>query len=130
VVLAEKAGYDMVWLAEHRGTDWNLCTDPLTVLAHLAAVTNRIRFGAAVFNLTLHHLVRIAEQAHSLRSCSRDQTGRRTRNPAASFLVGQLAGLQPRVPPPSVEDVLNTFCILGSARDCHRQMDTLRKTTE
>jgi alkanesulfonate monooxygenase SsuD/methylene tetrahydromethanopterin reductase-like flavin-dependent oxidoreductase (luciferase family) len=62
-VLAEQCGYDVVWLAEHHGTDWNLCTDPLTVLAHLAAATSRIRLGAAVVNLSLHHPVRIAEQA-------------------------------------------------------------------
>jgi alkanesulfonate monooxygenase SsuD/methylene tetrahydromethanopterin reductase-like flavin-dependent oxidoreductase (luciferase family) len=61
VVLAEQCGYDVVWLAEHHGTDWNLCTDPLTVLAHLAAATTRIRLGAAVVNLSLHHPVRIAE---------------------------------------------------------------------
>lgn len=33
------------------------------VLAHLAAATTRIRLGAAVVSLSLHHPVRIAEQA-------------------------------------------------------------------
>jgi hypothetical protein len=60
---AEQAGYDVVWLAERHGTEWNLCTDPLTVLADLAALTNRIRLGAAVVNISLHHPVRMADQA-------------------------------------------------------------------
>jgi alkanesulfonate monooxygenase SsuD/methylene tetrahydromethanopterin reductase-like flavin-dependent oxidoreductase (luciferase family) len=235
-VLAEKAGYDVVWLAEHHGTDWNLCTDPLTVLAHLAALTNRIRLGAAVVNLSLHHPVRIAEQAALVNVLSGGRlelgigrgfapgdyerfgldhhdserlfrvhhekliellgvnaetariptwlatTGNRhtldlavqhghgvlvathgsrlaeiteyvhariprprvaltravhvaqTRQaaeheirPHLSWYVGQLADLQPGVPPPNVEDVVNSFCILGTAQECRRQMDTLRK---
>lgn len=72
-VLAEQCGYDVVWLAEHHGTDWNLCTDPLTVLAHLAAATTRIRLGAAVVNLSLHHPVRIAEQAALVHALSGDR---------------------------------------------------------
>lgn len=69
-VLAEEAGFDTVWLAEHHDTDWNLCTDPLTVLARLAGATSRIRLGAAVVNLGLHHPVRIAEQAALVDSLS------------------------------------------------------------
>jgi alkanesulfonate monooxygenase SsuD/methylene tetrahydromethanopterin reductase-like flavin-dependent oxidoreductase (luciferase family) len=62
-VLADELGFGTVWLAEHHDTDWNLCSDPLTVLARLAGATSRIRLGAAVVNLGLHHPVRIAEQA-------------------------------------------------------------------
>lgn len=70
-VLAEEAGFDTVWLAEHHDTDWNLCSDPLTLLATLAARTTRIRLGAAVVNLALHHPVRIAEQAAVVNALSR-----------------------------------------------------------
>lgn len=69
-VAAERAGFDTVWLAEHHNTDWNLCSDPLTLLATLAAETDRIRLGAAVVNLGLHHPVRVAEQAAMVNALS------------------------------------------------------------
>lgn len=56
-------GYSTVWLAEHHVTDWNVITDPLTVLAYLADATRRIRLGTAVVNLGVHHPVAIAERA-------------------------------------------------------------------
>lgn len=62
-VLADELGFDTVWLAEHHNTDWNLCTDPLTMLTHIAAHTRRIRLGTAVVNLVLHHPATIAERA-------------------------------------------------------------------
>lgn len=60
---AEAAGFETVWVAEHHDTDWNLCSDPLTLLAALAKATTHVRLGAAVINLGLHHPVRVAEQA-------------------------------------------------------------------
>jgi len=62
-VLADQLGFSAVWLAEHHDTDWNLCADPLTLLAVLAERTDQIRLGAAVVNLALHEPARIAEQA-------------------------------------------------------------------
>jgi len=47
--------------------------------------------------------------------------------PHLSWYVGQLASLQPRVPPPNVKDACHTFCILGTGQECQRQMDALRK---
>lgn len=67
---AEAAGFETVWLAEHHQTDWNLCSDPLTVLAALARATTRIRLGAAVVNLGLHHPARVAEQAALVQALS------------------------------------------------------------
>lgn len=52
-----------MWLAEHHATDWNVITDPLTVLAYVSAATSRIRLGTAVVNLGVHHPVAIAERA-------------------------------------------------------------------
>lgn len=63
VVEAEKYGFSTVWLAEHHATDWNVITDPLTVLAYVSAATSRIRLGTAVVNLGLHHPVAVAERA-------------------------------------------------------------------
>lgn len=234
-VLAEQCGYDVVWLAEHHDTDWNLCTDPLTVLAHLAAATTRIRLGAAVVNLSLHHPVRIAEQAALVDALSggrlelgigrgfapadydrfdldrRDsdrlfrthhekltsllnsnvetaqiptwlattgnqqtldlavkhghgllvaahgtklaqitdyvhgrapqlrmalaravhvaasrQAAEREIRPYLSWYIEQLANLQPSAPSPALNDVLGTFCVVGTNQECHRQLHALR----
>ena len=45
VVEAEKLGYDSVWTAEAYGSD------AATVLAWLAAATERIKLGAAIFQM-------------------------------------------------------------------------------
>jgi alkanesulfonate monooxygenase SsuD/methylene tetrahydromethanopterin reductase-like flavin-dependent oxidoreductase (luciferase family) len=63
VALAEQLGFDTVWLAEHHTSALNKCTDPLVVLAHLAAVTGRLNLGTAVVNLGLHHPLAVAERA-------------------------------------------------------------------
>ncbi|MGK5496740.1 LLM class flavin-dependent oxidoreductase [Streptomyces sp. URMC 125] len=70
VRLAESTGYEVAWLAEHHGTDWNLCTDPLTLAGYLAANTNTIRLGTAVVNLGLHHPVEVAERAGMVNALS------------------------------------------------------------
>lgn len=70
---AEAAGFETVWLAEHHRTDWNLCSDPLTVLAALARATTRIRLGAAVVNLGLHQLARVAEQTALVQALSKER---------------------------------------------------------
>jgi alkanesulfonate monooxygenase SsuD/methylene tetrahydromethanopterin reductase-like flavin-dependent oxidoreductase (luciferase family) len=62
-VMAEQLGFDAVWTAEHHATAWNICPDPLLLLAYIAARTERIRLGTAVVNLTLHHPVEVAERA-------------------------------------------------------------------
>lgn len=69
-VLAEQLDFDAVWLAEHHDTDWNICSDPLTLLATLAAETSRVRLGAAVVNLPLQHPARVAEQAAMVNALS------------------------------------------------------------
>lgn len=61
--IADELGYDIVWLAEHHRTDWNVCPDPLTLAAHLASRTDKIRIGTGVVNLGLHHPVEVAERA-------------------------------------------------------------------
>lgn len=55
------------------------------------------------------------------------QAAEREIRPHLPWFVGQLASLRPRVPPPNFQDVLNTFCILGTGQECHLQMDALRK---
>ncbi|HEY8523949.1 MAG TPA: LLM class flavin-dependent oxidoreductase [Acidimicrobiales bacterium] len=62
-VLADQLGFDVLWLSEHHRTALNVCPDPLTVLAHLAGVTEGIRLGTAIVNLPLHHPSFLAERA-------------------------------------------------------------------
>jgi alkanesulfonate monooxygenase SsuD/methylene tetrahydromethanopterin reductase-like flavin-dependent oxidoreductase (luciferase family) len=60
--LAERLGVDAVWLAEHHFDGLCAYVDPVSFAAALATVTQRIRIGFAVAQMSLHHPIRIAEQ--------------------------------------------------------------------
>ncbi len=60
VLLAEQLGYDRVWLTCHHFTSFSRPSSTL-VLAHLAALTTRIRLGLGVVVLPLEHPLRVAE---------------------------------------------------------------------
>jgi alkanesulfonate monooxygenase SsuD/methylene tetrahydromethanopterin reductase-like flavin-dependent oxidoreductase (luciferase family) len=62
-VLAESLGFESVWMTEHHFTRHGITSDPLVLLAHLAARTERIRLGTAVSVLPFHDPVRLAESA-------------------------------------------------------------------
>lgn len=72
-ITADRLGFDTVWFAEHHGTEWNSCSDPLTLAAHVAAKTSRITLGTAVVNLTLHHPRAIAERTRLVQALSHDR---------------------------------------------------------
>lgn len=59
--LAEEVGFDTVTVGHHHFMAGNLA-DPLTFLAAVAARTSRIRVGTGIFQLPIHHPVRVAEQ--------------------------------------------------------------------
>lgn len=59
--LAEQVGFDTVTVGHHHFMPGNLA-DPLTFLAAVAARTSRIRVGTGIFQLPIHHPVRVAEQ--------------------------------------------------------------------
>ena len=63
VQLAEELGFHSAWVAEHHFTDYGLVPNTLQYLAAAAAVTERIRLGAAVVVTPLHNPIRIAEEA-------------------------------------------------------------------
>lgn len=69
--LADELGFDSVWLTEHHFSRHGIVSDSLTVLAHLAARTARVRLGTAVSVLPLHHPVRFAETAATVDQLSR-----------------------------------------------------------
>ncbi len=62
-VAAEEAGFDAFWVSEHHGLPDGYLPSPLTLLAALAPVTERIELGAGVVVAPLHHPLRIAEDA-------------------------------------------------------------------
>jgi alkanesulfonate monooxygenase SsuD/methylene tetrahydromethanopterin reductase-like flavin-dependent oxidoreductase (luciferase family) len=61
-VLAERLGYDGIWLAEQNLVSFLAAPDPLQLAAMIAERTSRIRIGVAVFVLPFHHPLRLAGQ--------------------------------------------------------------------
>jgi len=60
---AEHLGIDSIWVSEHHRFDDSYLSQPLTMLAAIAARTKRVRLGTAVMVAPLHSAVEIAEQA-------------------------------------------------------------------
>ena len=64
IVEAEELEFDSVWIAEHHFSNkYGILPDPFTYLGYLAAKTTRIKLGAAVMVVPLHHPMRIVENA-------------------------------------------------------------------
>lgn len=64
VLEAEQFGFDAVWIAEHHFSNrYGILPDPFSYLSYLAAKTSRIKLGAAVMIVPLHHPMRIVENA-------------------------------------------------------------------
>ncbi|GGM10199.1 alkanal monooxygenase [Streptomyces fumigatiscleroticus] len=60
--VAEEAGLDSVWLAEHHFVPYGTCPSAVTLAALLLGRTRRIRVGTAVSVLTTTHPVALGEQ--------------------------------------------------------------------
>lgn len=61
-VVAEEAGLDAVWLAEHHFVPYGVCPSAVTLAALLLGRTHRIRVGTAVSVLPTAHPVALGEQ--------------------------------------------------------------------
>lgn len=63
-VMADELGYDEVWCVEHHFEDYSFCPDNFVYLAHVAALTKRIRLstGAVIVPWNVQPL-RVAEKA-------------------------------------------------------------------
>ncbi|MET7550928.1 LLM class flavin-dependent oxidoreductase [Streptomyces sp. NPDC005500] len=62
IQLADRLGYDEVWLAEHHFSHYATLPSPNTLLAAIAALTSRIRLGNMVTVLPLYNPLRLAEE--------------------------------------------------------------------
>ena len=58
-VMAEQAGFNSAWYAEHHFNNYSLSPSPLMTVAHVAAKTKTIRLGTAVCILPLYHPARL-----------------------------------------------------------------------
>ena len=64
IIEAEELGFDSVWIAEHHFSNmYGIMPDPFSYLSYLAAKTTKIKLGAAVMVVPLHHPMRIVENA-------------------------------------------------------------------
>ncbi len=62
VRLIENLGFEEAWIAEHHFNPNASSPSPLTIIAHLAAVTTRLRLGAAAVLLPFLDPILVAEQ--------------------------------------------------------------------
>lgn len=69
-VLAEQAGFDAAWCAEHHFNNYSLSPSPLMMVAHWAGRTTRIRLGTAVCILPLYHAPRFLAEVGLVDSLS------------------------------------------------------------
>src|SRR3954469_5901643 len=66
MVASEALGFDSVWLTEHHYADYGLSSAPSVLAATLAARTQRINIGTAVYVVPFHHPLRLAEETATL----------------------------------------------------------------
>ena len=57
--LADEAGFGAAWYAEHHFSNYGMCSSPLTMIAHVAAVTRRIRLGSGIVVAPLYQPARL-----------------------------------------------------------------------
>lgn len=57
--LADELGFGAAWYAEHHFSNYGMCSSPLTMIAHVAAVTRRIRLGTGIVVAPLYTPARL-----------------------------------------------------------------------
>jgi len=69
--LADRLGYRFFFFIEHQNAGFPCVTAPAVYLAALAQATRQIRIGAMVFQMPLHHPVRLAQDTALIDQLSR-----------------------------------------------------------
>jgi alkanesulfonate monooxygenase SsuD/methylene tetrahydromethanopterin reductase-like flavin-dependent oxidoreductase (luciferase family) len=64
--LAERLGFEDVWLTEHHFSNYNAYSDPMMLAAAITQRNPRLRIGFSLAVVPLHHPVRFAVQANLL----------------------------------------------------------------
>ncbi|HET9660804.1 MAG TPA: LLM class flavin-dependent oxidoreductase [Thermomicrobiales bacterium] len=62
-ILADRLGFDAIYMAEHHFTEYGRMPAPLHYLAYLAGLTERIDLGVAVIEAPYCHPLKLAEEA-------------------------------------------------------------------
>ncbi len=84
VKLAEEAGFDIAWFAEHHFSNYCACPSPLIMLARLAGETSRIKLASGVVVVPLYHPVRLMSEIGMIDSLTHGR-----------FVLGVGSGYQP-----------------------------------
>ena len=66
VRMADRAGFEIAWAAEHHALEMTIAPNPFQILAWWAGETRNIRLGVAVANATYWHPIRLAGEAGML----------------------------------------------------------------
>lgn len=85
--LADEAGYARIWYAEHHAMGAIASSAPEVLIAHVAAITRRIRVGSGGVMLPNHAPLRIAEAYRTLAALHPDRI---------DLGIGRAAGTDPR----------------------------------
>ena len=70
-VEAERLGYRFYFFIEHQNAPFAYISSPSVYLAALARETSRLRFGPMVYQLPMHHPIRLAQDAATVDHLSR-----------------------------------------------------------
>jgi alkanesulfonate monooxygenase SsuD/methylene tetrahydromethanopterin reductase-like flavin-dependent oxidoreductase (luciferase family) len=62
VRLAEQAGFETAWFAEHHFNNYSLCPSPLMAVAYFAGITSKIRLGTAVVVVPFYQPMRLLQE--------------------------------------------------------------------
>ncbi|MEO1600543.1 MAG: LLM class flavin-dependent oxidoreductase [Pseudomonadota bacterium] len=63
VRMADRAGFEIVWAAEHHALEMTIAPNPFQLLTWWAGATERIRLGVGVVNASYWHPIRLAGEA-------------------------------------------------------------------
>jgi len=66
VRMADRAGFEIAWAAEHHALEMTIAPDPFQILTWWAGQTSRIRLGVGVVNAAYWHPIKLAGEAAML----------------------------------------------------------------